>query len=98
MKLIIALLIGLAGPVFAQQKTLKELIVGTWSLDSIYDQTEDGKKVNPWGDGVKGQIIYTEDGHYAFMIMSANRPKADTTSREPTQLTQSLRHQFQGGQ
>jgi hypothetical protein len=83
MKLIIALLIGLAGPVFAQQKTLKELIVGTWSLDSIYDQTEDGKKLNPWGDGVKGQIIYTEDGHYAFMTMSANRPKADTTPREP---------------
>jgi hypothetical protein len=35
MKLIIALIIGFAGSVFAQQKTLKELIVGTWSLDSI---------------------------------------------------------------
>jgi hypothetical protein len=24
-----------------QQKTLKELIVGTWILDSVYDQTQD---------------------------------------------------------
>src|SRR5689334_22480016 len=41
----------------AQQKTLKELIVGTWILDSVYDQTQDGVKHNPWGDGVKGQAI-----------------------------------------
>jgi hypothetical protein len=81
MKLIFALLIGFATPVFAQQKSLKELIVGTWSLDSIYDQTEDGKKLNPWGDGVKGQVIFTADGHYNFQTMSANRPKADTSPR-----------------
>jgi hypothetical protein len=37
-----------------QQKTLKELIVGTWLLDSVYDQYQDGKKTNPWGPGVKG--------------------------------------------
>ena len=39
---------------FGQQKTLKELIVGTWILESVYDQTADGVKHNPWGDGVKG--------------------------------------------
>jgi hypothetical protein len=38
-----------------QQKPLKELIVGTWLLDAVYDQTQDGEKHNPWGDGVKGQ-------------------------------------------
>jgi lipocalin-like protein len=80
---LVALAISFALPAFSQQKSLKELIVGTWSLDSIYDQTEDGKKHNPWGDDVKGQIIYTEDGHYAFMTMSANRPKADTSPRQP---------------
>jgi hypothetical protein len=31
-----------------QQKTLKELIVGTWILESVYDQTEDGIKHEPW--------------------------------------------------
>ena len=80
------LCLGIALPpsdALGQQKSLKELIVGTWSLDSIYDQTEDGKKLNPWGDGVKGQVIYTADGHYNFQTMSANRPKADTSPREP---------------
>jgi hypothetical protein len=75
------LCLGIALPpsnALGQQKSLKELIVGTWILESVYDQTADGVKHNPWGDGVKGQAIYTSDGHFSWMIMSANRPKADT--------------------
>jgi hypothetical protein len=49
------LAISFALPAFSQQKTPKELIVGTWLLDSVYDQTQDGEKHNPWGDGVKGK-------------------------------------------
>jgi hypothetical protein len=26
--------------------------------DSVYDQTQDGEKHNPWGDGVKGQAMF----------------------------------------
>ena len=66
-----------------QQKTLKELIVGTWILESVYDQTADGVKHNPWGDGVKGQAMFDAQGHHSWMIMSANRPKADTSPRIP---------------
>ena len=80
----VGLAISFALPTFAQQqKSLKELIVGTWLLVSVYDQTQDGEKHNPWGDGVKGQAIYTSDGHFSWMIMSANRPKADTSPRIP---------------
>ena len=50
---------------------------------SVYDQTQDGEKHNPWGDGVKGQAIYTSDGHFSWMIMSADRPKANTSPRIP---------------
>jgi hypothetical protein len=78
------LAISLALPTFAQQqKSLKELIVGTWLLDSVYDQTQDGEKHNPWGDGVKGQAMFDAQGHYSWMIMSANRAKADTSPRIP---------------
>ena len=63
-----------------QQKTLKELIVGTWILDSVYDQTEDGKKHEPWGPGVKGIAIFAENGHYSWQIIAANRPKSEATS------------------
>jgi hypothetical protein len=78
--------IGIALPAsnaLGQQKPLKELIVGTWLLDSVYDQTEDGEKHSPWGDGVKGQAIFTSDGHFSWQMMSANRPTADTSPREP---------------
>jgi hypothetical protein len=76
---LVGLAISFTLPTFGQQqKSLKELIVGTWILESVYDQTADGVKHNPWGDGVKGQAIYTSDGHFSWMIMSANRPKADT--------------------
>ena len=48
-----------------QQKTLKELIVGTWILESVYDQTEDDVKHYPWGPGVKGIAMYDENGHFS---------------------------------
>jgi triphosphoribosyl-dephospho-CoA synthetase len=28
-----------------QQKTLKELVVGAWLLESVYDQSQDGKRM-----------------------------------------------------
>jgi len=80
------LCLGIALPpsdALGQQKTLKELIVGTWLLESVYDQTQDGEKHNPWGDGVKGQAMFDAQGHYSWMIMSPNRPKADTSPRIP---------------
>ena len=81
---LVGMAISLASPTFAQQqKSLKELIVGTWLLDSVYDQTQDGEKHNPWGDGVKGQAMFDAQGHYSWMIMSANRAKADTSPRIP---------------
>ena len=81
---LVGLAISFAFPTFAQQqKSLKELIVGTWILESVYDQTEDGIKHNPWGDGVKGQAMFDAQGHYSWMIMSPNRPKADTSPRIP---------------
>jgi hypothetical protein len=46
------LCLGIALPpsdALGQQKSLKELIVGTWLLDSVYDQTQDGEKHNPLG-------------------------------------------------
>jgi hypothetical protein len=68
----------------AQQKTLKELIVGTWALDSVYDQYQDGKKTNPWGPGVKGIAMYDANGWFTGQMMSANRSKtASNNPRDP---------------
>jgi hypothetical protein len=77
------LCLGIALPpsdALGQQKTLKELIVGTWILDSVYDQTEDGTKHEPWGPGVKGIAMFDANGNYSWQIMAANRPKSEGTS------------------
>jgi Lipocalin-like domain len=67
--------------VLAQQKTLKETIVGTWTITSVYDQYEDGKKVNPWGAGVKGEHVFGSDGSYIQTLIG--EPRADMKSDDP---------------
>ena len=67
-----------------QQKTLKELIVGTWLLDSVCNQYQDGKKTNPWGPVVKGIAMYNANGWFSWQMMSADRSKsASDNPRNP---------------
>jgi hypothetical protein len=77
------LCLGVALPVgeaVGQQKTLKDLIVGTWLLDSIYDQTEDRIKHDTWGPNVKGIVMFDGNGRFSFQMISADRPKSESTS------------------
>jgi hypothetical protein len=60
----------------AQQKTLKELIAGTWVLDSVYDQSQDGKKNDTWGPNVKGIVMFDGTGRFSFQIIAAERSKS----------------------
>jgi hypothetical protein len=66
--------------VVAQQKTLKEQLVGTWILVSAINTTKDGRQVDPWGANPKGTIIYDASGHFAQMLLRSDLPK--TASRE----------------
>jgi Lipocalin-like domain len=63
-----------------QQKTLKELIVGTWILDSVYDQLQDGKKNDTWGPGVKGIAVFDGSGNMSIQIIAADRSKTASNS------------------
>ena len=68
----------------AQAKTPKEMIVGAWSLDSIYDQAADEKKYYVWGDGVQGMAVYTAGGYFSSQVIAANRDKgASKNPRQP---------------
>jgi hypothetical protein len=80
------LCLGIALPAsdaVGQQKTLKEQIVGTWILDSVYDQTQDGKKNDTWGPGVKGMAIFDGSGHMSVQIIAADRAKSTANNRTP---------------
>ena len=51
-------------PTAAQQRPLKDQLVGTWSFVSSTSQRDDGS--NTWGPGAKGQLIFTDGGRFSF--------------------------------
>ena len=67
--------IVLAGDAFAQQKTLKEQLVGTWTLVSNNNVAPDGTKRQLFGPDPKGIVIYDANGRYAQFMVNPNRPK-----------------------
>ncbi len=68
----------------AQAKSLKDRLVGAWSLTDIYDRGKDGSEYYVWGEGVQGLAVYTAGGHFSIQIIAANRDKtASKTPRMP---------------
>ncbi|MCM3588920.1 lipocalin-like domain-containing protein [Mesobacillus maritimus] len=55
--------------------TLKEKVLGIWSLVS-YEVTDDhGNKTYPMGEDATGFIMYHPEGYMSAQMMSPNRPK-----------------------
>ena len=59
----------------AQQKTLKEQLVGTWTFVSAADTNKDGTKSDRWGPNAKGLAIFEANGRFSFMISRSDIPK-----------------------
>jgi hypothetical protein len=59
----------------AQQKTLKEQLVGTWSLVAFEGTGADGKKTAVFGAQPKGILMMDAGGHYAMVLTDPGRPK-----------------------
>lgn len=85
--------IAVAGNAIGQQKAatpaakpvviLKQQIVGTWTLVSVYDQLYDGKKLNTWGPDVKGSAAYDRSGRFTYMIVAAGRKRSEAGPLAP---------------
>jgi hypothetical protein len=54
------------GSALAQTKSLKDQIVGAWTLVSTINTGADGSKFDPWGTDGKGTIMYDANGNFAF--------------------------------
>ena len=65
----------LPGSAVAQQKTLKEQLVGTWTFVSAVETHKDGTKSDRWGPNPKGLAIFEANGRFSFMISRADIPK-----------------------
>jgi Lipocalin-like domain len=64
---------------FAQQKSLKEQLVGAWTLVSASSKLPDGSPV--WGANPIGLIIFTNSGHYSTQLMRSDLPKYASNNR-----------------
>jgi hypothetical protein len=59
----------------AQQKSLKEQLVGNWTFVSGVDVNKDGTKTDRWGPNPKGLLMLDPSGRFSFMISKATLPK-----------------------
>ena len=71
-----------AGDAVAQQKSLKEQLVGTWKLVSSHSVRNDGSLVDNIGPNPRGILIYTSDGHFALVNTRSDLPKLASNSRD----------------
>jgi hypothetical protein len=70
---LLCLAVGLsAGDAFAQQKSLKEQLVGTWTLVSSDQVRPDGTKLRQFGSDPKGINVFDANGRFFVMIASAD--------------------------
>jgi hypothetical protein len=59
----------------AQQKSIKDQIVGTWTFVSALDIYPDGRKNDRWGTNPKGVFMFDANGRFAQFITRSDLPK-----------------------
>jgi hypothetical protein len=63
----------------AQEKSLREQLVGTWMLMLTSTKLPDGSPA--WGSNPIGLLIFTNNGIYSSQLMRSDRPKFASNSR-----------------
>ena len=69
------------GDVVAQQKSLKEQLLGTWTLVSIDYVGQDGGRFQTFGPDPKGIAIFDRSDHYIIAVMRSDRPQFAVNDR-----------------
>jgi Lipocalin-like domain len=75
-------LVWLPASAIAQQKSIKDQIVGTWTFVSALDVHPDGKKTDPWGPNPKGIFMFDGNGRFAQFITRSDIPKFEGKTRD----------------
>jgi hypothetical protein len=71
----------LPGSAVAQQGTLKQQLVGSWTLVSDETTAPNGRKQLPWGANPKGILIFDAGGRFANVFGKPDRPKLKSGPR-----------------
>jgi hypothetical protein len=72
----------LSGSAIAQQKSLKEQLVGTWTFVSSTAKLKDGSPA--WGANPKGQLSLDANGRYFGIIVRSDLAKYASNNRMQT--------------
>jgi hypothetical protein len=76
--------VGLAllpGSAVSQQKSLKDQLVGVWTLVSVDNVAPDGTRRQNFGPNPQGILILDAGGRYAQINVRPDRPKFKSNSR-----------------
>jgi hypothetical protein len=71
----------LSSEAVAQQKTLKEQVVGTWTYSSVDIVRPDGSRVPLFGPNPQGRAIFDGNGRYVLMTSRSGLPKFASNDR-----------------
>src|SRR5207253_398218 len=77
-----AILLGFVlprGNAVAQQKSLKQQLVGTWTYVSSTTTLPNGSPL--WGTNPRGLLIFTDNGHFSWQVFRSDRPKFASNDR-----------------
>jgi Lipocalin-like domain len=61
-----------SGDAFAQEKSLKEQLVGTWKFVSAVDTRPDGTKFDPFGGNGAGTQSFASTGQFNYQILRSD--------------------------
>src|SRR5215467_7031222 len=77
---LLALMVAVS-PAAAQQKSLRDQIVGTWNFVVAEVVAPDGKKSLPFGETPTGILIFTSGGQFAQIHVAGDVPKIASNNR-----------------
>ena len=75
-------LVPLTCDAVAQQKTLKEQLIGTWTIVSVVNTRPDGTKFDPFGGKATGLMMSDGAGHFSYQIIRSDIPKLASNNRQ----------------
>src|SRR5262249_13140877 len=67
----------------ASAQTLKQQLIGTWTLVSNIQKDQDGKEENDFGPKAHGQLILSSDGRFSLFLIGGDRPKVTSAANSP---------------
>lgn len=65
---------AMQAPHLAHAQSIKDQMIGAWTLVEGTEVKSDGTKLVPW---TKGSLIVEPSGHLSFIVLAKNRPRTE---------------------